>query len=370
MSLDAALKQRVRDQGPMPFVDFMHQALYAANGGYYSNPSPLFGPQGDFITAPELSPLFGHSLANQCQEALSHLQDPILFEFGAGTGRLCVDLLQRLQKLDCLPREYWILEVSAGLKTRQQALIANALPDLAPRLRWLKAWPDQAFEGVVLANEVLDAMPVERFLQTEAGLFRSYVDLDPEGQWLERFQACEDKRLLNYLTTALPKTLCPYQSEANLLLEGWLQQASAMLSRGLMLIIDYGFPRHEYYHRDRQQGSLVCHHRHRVHTNPFVHLGEQDITAHVDFTHVAEAADAAGFRVAGFTNQGSFLLANGLLSLLEGIEQEQQRLRQTQAVKQLLNPSEMGELFKVMALSKGLDQRFSGFQLRDKRASL
>ncbi len=361
---------QIRQQGAVPFVDFMHRALYAPNLGYYSAGSQQFGVGGDFITAPELTPLFGQALANQCQQVLSLLDAPILFEFGAGSGKLCVDILTHLEQLHCLPREYHILDVSGHLQRQQQAFIDAQIPHLASRVKWLTQWPTNAFNGVVLANEVLDAMPVHRFLQTRDGVLESYITLNEKGALQEEFKPCTNPRLTAHVHTVLENTIYPYQSEANLFIDDWFCQCYAMLNQGAFFILDYGFPRHEYYHPERHHGTLMCHYRHRAHPDPLVHLGEQDITAHVDFTHVAEAAHAAGFHVAGYTNQASFLLANGLLSLLANVENEPARLNSQQAVKQLLQPSEMGELFKVIALTKQVDLPLSGFQLQDKRASL
>ena len=370
MNLLNSICAQLRHKGAVPFVDFMHQALYTPNLGYYSAISQKFGVDGDFITAPELTPLFGQTLANQCQQVLSCLDDPLLFEFGAGSGQLCVDLLTHLEHLNCLPCEYHILEVSGHLQGRQQDLIQSRIPHLANRVKWLAHWPTQAFSGVVIANEVLDAMPVHRFLQTSEGLLESYITLNPEEELQEVFRPCTNPRLTNYVQAVLPPEMHPYQSEANLFLNDWLRQCYAMLERGALFIIDYGFPRHEYYHPERHNGTLMCHYRHLAHTNPLIHLGEQDITAHVDFTHVAEAAHDAGFHVAGYTNQAAFLLANGLLSLLSSVEDERARISSQQAVKQLLQPSEMGELFKVIALTKQIEFPLNGFQMQDKRASL
>ena len=370
MSLLNSICAQLRQQQAMPFVDFMHQALYTPNLGYYSAGSQKFGVDGDFITAPELTPLFGQTLANQCQQVLSCLVDPLIFEFGAGSGQLCVDMLTHIEQLDCLPREYHILEVSGHLQHRQQELIRLRIPHLADKVKWLASWPLQPFIGVVIANEVLDAMPVHRFLQTKDGVQESYVELNAKHELHEVFKPCNNPRLTTHVQAVLPREMYPYQSEANLFLDDWLRQCHAMLERGAFFIIDYGFPRHEYYHPDRHTGTLMCHYRHLAHANPLVHLGEQDITAHVDFTHVAEAAHDAGFHVAGYTNQASFLLANGLLSLLSNVDNERARINSQQAVKQLLQPSEMGELFKVIALTKNIELPLNGFQLQDKRASL
>ncbi len=354
------------EKGPVPFVAFMHNALYAPSVGYYTAASQVFGKAGDFVTAPELTPLFGQTLAHQCQQILVELESPILFEFGAGSGRLCVDLLKQLERLDCLPDEYHILEVSGHLKAAQQALIHREIPELSKRVQWLTQWPSTPFNGVVLANEVLDAMPVHRFLQTTDGLLESYIRGNASRQLEETFQRCTNDRLLAHVQTVLDPNLAPYLSEANLFLENWIQHCFDMIASGVLFIIDYGFPRHEYYHPDRNQGTLMCHYRHHAHTNPLAHPGEEDITAHVDFTHVADSADKAGFHVAGYTNQASFLLSNGLLNLLE----HEPSLNQQHAVKQLLQPSEMGELFKVIALTKQFNKPLNGFQLHDKRASL
>ncbi len=363
--IDYFRQQRLQ-QGPVPFVDFMHDALYAPNLGYYSSGSQILGKAGDFVTAPELTPLFGQTLAHQCQQILTDLEHPILFEFGAGSGRLCVDILKALQALNALPDEYLILEVSGHLKARQQALIAAEIPELLNRVKWLTQWPDAPFNGVVIANEVLDAMPVHRFLQTEQGLMESYVTVNTADQLEESFQPCTNAPLKAYVEAVLPKEQIPYVSEANLFLEDWFQHCFDMLNHGTVLIIDYGFPRHEYYHPDRNQGTLMCHYQHLAHTDCLAHPGEQDITAHVDFTHVAEAADKAGFHVAGYTNQAAFLLGNGLLELLKN----NQCAGEVNQVKQLIQPSEMGELFKVIALTKQFDEPLNGFQLNDKRASL
>lgn len=354
----------------MTFDEFMQLALYDLEFGYYSAGLQKFGRHGDYITAPELTPLFGQTLARQCEALLNKLQTPIVFEFGAGSGRLCVDILRSLEQNGCLPDAYRILEVSNDLKHRQMVLVQQEIPHLAERVHWLNRWPEEAFNGVVLANEVLDAMPVTRFLKTPEALCESFITLDAHDELTEIFKPCVNHRLSDYLAHALPTVTLPYLSEANLFIDGWVKQCSNMLNQGAMILIDYGFPRHEYYHPDRNQGTLMCHHQHLAHTNPLIHIGEQDITAHVDFTHVAEAADEAGFQVAGFTNQAAFLLANGLLSLLEAMPDDALRIKTQQAVKQLIQPNEMGELFKVMALTKNMDIELRGFQFYDKRASL
>ncbi|MFA5959009.1 MAG: SAM-dependent methyltransferase [Tatlockia sp.] len=370
MHLLDAIRTLLVEKGEIPFAEFMHLALYSQPFGYYSGGLQKFGKEGDFITAPELTPLFGQTLANQCQQLLCALEHPILFEFGAGSGRLAVDLLQALETKDCLPAAYHILEVSGSLRARQEALIEAEIPHLKHRIHWLSRWPEQPFNGVMIANEVLDAMPVHRFLQTTTGIDESFITLNANGELIEMYKPSTNERLIQQVERVLPKTRAPYQSEVNLFIDDWLKQCSEKLQQGAMILIDYGFPRHEYYHPDRNTGTLMAHYQHKAHTQVLAHPGEQDITAHVDFTHVAEAADAAGFHIAGFCNQASFLLANGLLNLLEDLTDTKQQVRAQQAVKQLIQPSEMGELFKVIALTKGIDFDLAGFQLHDKRASL
>ena len=365
------LHAHLNKHGAISFFDFMQHVLYAPSWGYYTRSRSPLGASGDFITAPELTPLFGYTLARQCEQILQHLHQPILFEFGAGSGQLCVDLLTGLEQCDVLPSAYHILEISASLKAQQQNTITTQIPHLADRVQWLSSWPEQAFEGVVIANEVLDAMPVHRFLKTETGLLESMIGLDEHNNLIENFVPCSNTRLEAHVTRVLKHDIAPYASEANLLIDGWIEACHTMLTRGAVLLLDYGFPEHEYYHPSRTQGTLMCHYQHKAHPNPLRHPGEEDITAHVDFTHVAEAALNAGFKVSGYTNQASFLLANGLLSLLEhSVGDAPTQIKQQQAVKKLLQPHEMGELFKVIALTKQLDFNLNGFQLHDKRASL
>lgn len=369
MSIMQTLQVHLSQRQAIPFAEFMHLALYAPGEGYYSSGLPKLGREGDFITAPELTPLFGQALANQCQQVFMMLQSPVLFEFGAGSGALCVALLEHLEALHSLPETYYILEVSANLRHRQKELIEQKIPHLAQRIVWLVQWPKTPFNGVVLANEVLDAMPVHRFMKTEQGIMESYVALNEQHQLMEVFKPCQNQRLLDYINHRLVIPNRPYLSEVNLFIDDWILNNYRMLNQGVLFLIDYGFPRHEYYHSDRNQGTLMCHYQHHSHSNLFVHPGEQDITAHVDFTHVAEAGQHAGFHVAGYTNQASFLLANDLLPLLDRLDNKDQ-IRAKQAIKQLTHPSEMGELFKVIALSKKINSALNGFQLHDKRVTL
>lgn len=370
MNLIQMLHDHLKKHQEIPFAEFMHLALYAPEHGYYSSGLQKLGKHGDFTTAPELTPLFGKTLANQCQQILQHLSNPCVFEFGAGTGKLCVDVLSHLEELNCLPDAYYILEVSANLRHRQEEWINEHIPHLANKVIWLDRWPETPFNGVVLANEVLDAMPVHRFMRTVNTIMESFITLNEEGQLTEVFKDCDNTRLLSYINKNVPNNPTPYLSEVNLFIDDWLLNSYRMLNKGAVLLIDYGFPRHEYYHPDRNQGTLMCHYQHHAHTNPLLHPGDQDITAHVDFTHVAEAAQHAGFHVAGYTNQASFLLSNGILGFIHSLNSEKDQFRAKQAIKQLTQPSEMGELFKVMALTKNMEIDLNGFLLNDKRVSL
>lgn len=370
MTLPASLIQILK-KGNIPFVDFMHYALYEPGYGYYHSANAKIGSQGDFTTAPELTPLFGRALAKQCEQIFKQMRGSFdMLEFGAGTGQLAIDLLQELEKKQSLPEQYYILELSPHLKALQKTHIQEKIPHLYNRVQWLEKWPEKPLSGVFLANEVLDAMPVHRFMHSGNTLYESMIRLTSETTLEEIFEPCTNERLIRYLDPLLPKSTTPYCSEANLFLEGFIQGAAEKLALGCMIFIDYGFPRHEFYHPDRNQGTLMCHYQHKVHANPLIHVGLQDITAHVDFTAVAEASQKAGLDVSGYTNQASFLLNNGLLDLVQTITDEKQLVQAKQAVKQLIQPQEMGELFKVIALTKGQDFILNGFNLFDKRSTL
>jgi len=358
--------------GSIEFARFMELALYAPGLGYYSAGARKLGAGGDFVTAPEVSPLFGACIANQCAPVLEGMPGGVIMEFGAGTGRLACDIMQRLRALDALPAEYLILETSADLRARQQALLKERLGELSARVRWLDCLPVEPVDGVVLANEVLDAMPVQRF-RIEDNVPRALrVRLDGGGFGWQTGEFDDagtrdaiSRRLSGHATGE------GYESECNLLLCGWLGAVSDSLGRGMVLLIDYGMPRAEYYHAQRDAGTLMCHYRHRAHPDPFVHVGLQDITAHVDFTAVAEAADAAGLAVGGYTTQAFYLLASGLDALLADSDPEDaaRHLALAQQVKTLTLPGEMGERFKVMALASG-EVPVGGFEVRDLRSRL
>lgn len=358
--------------GSISFSEFMRQALYTPQLGYYTSARTKLGRQGDFITAPELSPLFGKTLAQSLQSTLQQFCNPILLELGAGTGKLATDLLQQLQALDALPKEYWILEVSGDLQAQQRATLKKQCPELLDRIKWLSQLPDKPYQGIVIANEVIDAMPVERFALINGQPYELAVGRE-QDHFVWRPRDIQETTFLQTITALQQRYLNQikdYHSEVLLSLPAWIQALADNLTQGLMLFIDYGFAAREYYHPDRTHGTLMCHWQQQAHPDPFIHLGEQDITAHVDFTAVAEAALKAHLEVLGYTSQAAFLLENGLLDQLPTDLDDQQRYAMTQQIRLLTEPQEMGELFKVIALGKDLAHEVPGFTSVDQRYQL
>ena len=375
------LKHEIRQQidaagGAIDFARFMEMALYQPGLGYYSAGARKFGEGGDFITAPELSPLFSQCLARQCQQVLADIGFGDILEFGAGTGAMASEVLLELERLDSLPGQYFILELSPDLKQRQQQTIEQCAPHLLPRVCWLDALPESGFQGVILANEVVDAMPVHLLQFQQDGLLERFVVHNGRDfVWQDKPMASADlQQRINALTAELgDEVFCPgYLTEINLAQTAWINSLAAMLEKGVALIIDYGFPEHEYYHPDRTTGTLMCHYRHRAHGDPLILAGLQDITAHVDFSALALAGHEAGLDVMGYTSQAQFLLAAGLGELLAEQDQSDSRayMEITQQVKKLTLPSEMGELFKVLALARDYPHDLKGFLLQDRRGRL
>jgi SAM-dependent MidA family methyltransferase len=359
--------------GSIPFSRYMELCLYSPGLGYYSAGSQKFGAAGDFVTAPELSPLFGRSLAQSCASVLGELGGADILEFGAGSGRLAADILGELESAGQLPGRYCILERSAELRARQQAILRTQVPQLYERLVWLDALPQANFRGVVLANEVLDAMPVERFRWTGSAVELFHVRRrDQRFDWHPGETPGDAVAAAVQQLVAATGLAAGYVSEINMTLAPWLASIAALLDRGMVLLADYGYPRREYYHPQRSAGTLMCHYRHRAHDNPFLWPGLQDITAHVDFTAVAKAGSAAGLEVAGYTTQAHFLLDCGIDRLLSatGPTDSVDYLKHAQQAKQLMLPGEMGERFKFIGLTKGLDEPVPGFRLQDFRHRL
>jgi SAM-dependent MidA family methyltransferase len=362
------LQAEIANHGAISFARFMELALYAPGLGYYSAGAHKFGAEGDFITAPELSSLFAQCLARQCTQVLKFLKGGDILEFGAGSGKLAADVLLSLAEQEALPEHYYILEISADLRQRQQQYLAQHIPQWSNRVIWLETLPT-TFRGVILANEVLDAMPVHRF-KIQAEIQEYFVDFEQDA-FVWRLLKATNPRLLQRLEKLDIALTAGYESELSVAIAPWLKSISAFLQQGLILLIDYGFPRHEYYHLQRDSGTLMCHYQHRAHDNPLILPGLQDITAHVDFTHIAETADELNFEVAGFTNQAHFLLSCGLMELPAlTTDDPNQQWKVSQQIKILTLPSEMGELFKTMALSRDLPITLLGFTLSDLRNRL
>ncbi len=353
--------------GPLPFAQFMALALYAPGLGYYSAGSQKFGTDGDFVTAPELGPAFAHALGHCLELAMAALPEWTLLEIGGGSGALAADLLLALERRHALPQRYRILEVSADLRARQRETLEQRCQHLLDRVDWLDEPPHESWRGVVLANEVIDALPASRFALRIDGLQEQYVAGGPdEFTWTELpapplLAEMVQTRLADCMGD-LPR---PYRSEIHTTLAPWLEAVTDRLQCGLALFIDYGYPRHEFYRSERRDGTLVCHYRHHAHDDPLILVGLQDITAFVDFTALAEAADACGLDVAGYTSQTQFLLGNDVEGYLRDADALSfaDRLRVVDAVKKLMLPGQMGERFQVMALSRDLDtEGLRGFQ--------
>lgn len=355
--------------GWLAFDDYLRIVLYAPGLGYYSAGSVKFGPGGDFVTAPELSGLYARCLASQCAPVLRAVGGDVL-ELGAGTGRLAAGVLTRLAELEQLPRHYYILEVSADLRVRQSETLEGLPAALRSRVAWLDALPATPITGVVLANEVADALPFQRFVIDAEALYQRGVGLSDEAALVDADRpasAALRAELGRIAPNGWPRR---YLSELCPMLGPWVAAIAEALSRGAVFLIDYGLPRHEYYHPQRNRGTLRCHFRHRAHDDPLLYPGLQDITAWVDFTRVAEAAVDAQLEVAGFCTQAAFLLANGIEAELAAASNTLERARLASQARVLLLPGEMGERFKVMALTRGFDEPLCGFAYQDLRRSL
>ncbi len=371
-AMSTALREAIREAGGcLAFDRFMELALYAPGLGYYVAGNRKFGVEGDFVTAPEVSPLFGRALARQCRQVLAICGGDIL-EFGAGTGAMAAQILTQLAQDDGLPDRYLILELSPELRARQQARLAEALSaDLFGRVHWLDGMPT-AFTGVMLGNEVLDAMPVHRFRLGDSGVEEAYVTDSGQGfGW--RWQLSQTTAL-SEAVAGLRRTLpAGYVSEVNLRLSPWMQAVSDALVQGALLLLDYGYPGAEYYQPARHGGTLRCHFRHRAHDDPLLLPGLQDITANVDFTAVAQAATRAGLALAGYSTQAHFLIGCGLDALLAEFDPDDVagHMAAMQGVKQLTLPNAMGERFKAIGLTRGLGgAQLRGFTVRDLRDRL
>ena len=364
------------DKSPegIPFSRFMQLALYAPGLGYYSGGLQKFGAAGDFITAPEVSPLFSHCIARQVAQVFNEAGVANVLEFGAGSGLMAADILLELERLQILPENYYIVELSAELRGRQKQTINDRAPNLIGTVQWLDALPQQPIQGVIIANEVLDAMPVECF-RIDDGAVEQLRVVTRDGH-LKADYAEADEAMVEQVRTIEQRRGKAfddgYCSEFNPAIKAWLASLYTIVDKGLVLLIDYGYPVQEYYLDERNSGTLVCHYQHRAHADPLWYPGLQDITAFVDFSAVAHAAVDAGFEVSGYTSQAMFLLGCGLGELHQAVASDdpRQQLLLAQQIKTLTLPSEMGERFKAMALSKNIDLPLIGFAMQDYRNRL
>ncbi|HEV7137908.1 MAG TPA: SAM-dependent methyltransferase [Steroidobacteraceae bacterium] len=385
-AVTALIGERIRVSGGwIPFEDFMELALYAPGLGYYSAGSVKLGPGGDFVTAPEVSDLFSRCVARQCAQVLGAMSGAgHILELGAGTGRMAAVILQSLAAGGRLPERYAILEVSADLAERQRERLDRLPRELRERVVWLERLPARPIQGVVLANEVLDALPCRRFTVAGGGVRELGVGLEaglpvqngavaaPEKP-VDR-DAAPDGTLASVCAALLRDLPAPlpegYSSEICLRIAPWVAGVADCLERGVMLLFDYGLPRAHFYHPQRTTGTLRCHFKQRVHDDPYINVGVQDITAWVDFTRVAEAAVDCGLEVAGFCTQAGFLLATGVERLVAEATDPVAHVRLAGEARRLLLPAEMGEAFKVMALTRDHGEALQGFTLQDLRQSL
>jgi SAM-dependent MidA family methyltransferase len=351
--LDRIAAEISKSGGWISFARYMELALHAP-GGYYAGGARKFGAEGDFVTAPELGNLFGRTLARQ----LRSLAPERILEFGAGSGALAETLAKELQ---C---EYRILETSADLRARQQARLGN-------RVRWLDRLPDR-FSGVIIANEVVDAMPVHAVAWREGGVAeRGVAFVNDKLFWKENPASGEIKCAAQKIEVPIP-----YESEINLAGPAWMRSLGERLESGAIFVIDYGFPRREYYHPQRATGTLMCHHRHTAHADVFARPGEEDITAHVDFSALAGAARESGLEILGYATQAQFLVNCGITDVLgeANVENALHYAPLAAQAQKLLSPAEMGELFKVLAVGRGADRKMRqpllGFSRNDRSHTL
>ncbi len=371
IQLSAKIRQKIEQQNEkIPFSLFMQMALYEPQLGYYQNNLHKFGSKGDFITAPEMGDSFGLCLANSLSDLLAK-DNPSglkkLLEIGAGSGRLAASLLTHLKSKDSLPEDYFILEPSAELQAQQKSLLQKNHPDIIDRIIWLSKLPER-FEGVIIANEVIDAIPFERMVYEKNQWWRMGVKSQPN-----EFTTCLFETLG---TESLPATVqanmieelyCDgYQTEYRPLADGWIKSLSLALEVGAILLIDYGYSDSELYHPQRHQGSMQCFINHHAHSDGLKFVGLQDITAHVNFTQIAQSAHDNQLSIDGYTTQAGFLLENGIMEINDALaENDESRYRRSQELQKLLMPGQMGEVIKVMSLSKNLDADIDGFSLQD-----
>jgi SAM-dependent MidA family methyltransferase len=348
--------------GWISFADYMGAALYAPGLGYYVAGARKFGPSGDFVTAPELTTLYGETLATQVEAVLAQLPGGSVIELGPGTGQLAADVLSALAAKDALPERYCLLEVSPDLRARQREHLRNRVPVLLPRAEWIDVLPER-WRGVLLANEMLDAVPPHLVARVNGAWLERGVEVGAAGDFRFADRPLASSPLREAARVRFPEE-GDYVSEVNPAAQALVRSLALRCDAGALLIFDYGFPASEYYHPQRDRGTLMTHYRHRTMDDPFLLPGLADLTAHVDFSSIAHAGVAGGMSVAGYATQARFLINCGILDSLarRGEPQSAAYLREAAAVQKLLSPAEMGELFKALAVAKGIDDDLIGFR--------
>ena len=355
MSIENIISKSIKDNNnPIGFDVFMDLALYHQEFGYYRSNKTIFGHRGDFITSPEVSDLFGFSLAKQCKQILNGGN---ILEFGAGSGILATQILFKLGRMESLPKKYFIIELSSQLRQTQKETIKKVLPEVFDRIEWLTKLPKN-FKGLVIANEVLDAFPVKRITFSKGSFYELGVGFKGGDFNWERMQ--EPLTHLN-----IPDSIDfqeGYTTEINIQSGAWIKSLYDLMIDGTVILIDYGMTEAEYFHPQRNQGTLKCFSNHKSSDNPFTHIGKQDITASVNFSNIASIAMESGFNVSGYTTQSMFLISLGIDNYLKNQENEEKKVKIAQEIKQLVLPGTMGEVFKVMALSKKQSVKLKGFK--------
>ena len=357
--------------GWISFEEFVDFVMYKPGLGYYSAGAEKIGHSGDFTTAPEISKLFGMALANQITPILDHYQSPSIIEIGAGTGKLAFDIMTQLNDYQVNFDRYYILELSADLKQRQQSMLSHLPTKTLNKIVWLDSIPMDSIDGVIIANEVIDALPFTRFKSQNGQVYELGISVE-DNQLIEQPRLADE--ILSNTVDSIAKEIGMtfqdgYTSEIRINFGSWFRTIESMLSSGSIFFVDYGYARQEYYDEERTNGSMICHYRNVAHEDPLSNLGIQDISASVDFSQLADVALQRNIEVGFFTSQADFLINAEILGVIESVIDEGLKMRLTQEVKQLLLPNQMGEVFKCMLLNKNINpDNFDG--IKDLRHTL
>ena len=357
---------RAADRKAITFAEFMDMALYHPTLGYYTSATQVLGRDGDFTTAPELGNLFGKILASKIGSIIDHLDIRAqIYEFGAGTGKLAIQILNELRRLGIYVQEYAIIETSPRLEREQMDLFKISRREFSAKVNWYNELPRNGMQGVVIANEVLDAIPFDLIRITNGEVLRGYVVETSNGLELQFKTSCEDSFLRTLELIDVSGCENSYTTELHCRAEAWLRTIAEVMTAGSILISDYGFPSHEYYHPDRNEGTLMCHRRHRGLHDPFAYIGCQDITAHLNYSLIAKVAEDSGLSVNGFTTLAGFIVDMASAEMGQSNASAYEQLNFAQQMNMLTSPSEMGEIFKVMELTKGIESSQLGFRTLD-----